>query len=119
MGFPERLIRAMEAKGVTAYRVAKDLKVTEGTIRNWKRGNNWPETKHAVVLADYLNVSASWLMYGESTLKVAEDDAVYQDPVFMRMLERMTRIYKEAVKAGDYKRMAAIQSMLEAMDHED
>ena len=119
MGFPERLIRAMKAKGVTAYRVAKDLKITEGTVRNWKRGNNWPDMKHTAALAEYLDVSASWLMYGESTLKVAEDDAVYQDPVFVRMLERMTRIYKEATKSGDYKRLAALQAVVEAMDHED
>lgn len=88
-------------------------------MRGWKAGRNLPSSTHIIRLAEYLDVSASWLMYGENTLKVAADDAVYQDPVFMRILERMTRIYKEAMKARDYKRLAAIQAVIEAMDHED
>lgn len=119
MNFSTRLKEAMEAKGVSGYKMANDLGVTQTTVYNWKSGQYTPESKHVTALAEYLDVSPSWLMYGESTLKVAEDGAIYQDAVFERMLERMTRIHKKATKAGDYKRLAALQSILEVLDHED
>jgi SOS-response transcriptional repressor LexA len=67
MDFSERLIGTMKSKGVTAYRLAKDLGISEGTVRNWKRGNNRPDAVHVVDLANYLSVSPGWLMYGEGT----------------------------------------------------
>ncbi len=65
MSFKKRLIETLKAKGVTAYRLAKDLGISEGTVRNWKRGINRPGADHAVEVSRYLGVALGWLMYGE------------------------------------------------------
>ncbi len=65
MSFKKRLIETLKTKGVTAYRLAKDLGISEGTVRNWKRGINRPGADHAVEVSRYLGVALGWLMYGE------------------------------------------------------
>lgn len=40
MNISKNLKRLMEKKGVTAYRVAKDLNVSQTSIKNWLDGGN-------------------------------------------------------------------------------
>lgn len=40
MNISKNLKRLMENKGVTAYRVAKDLNVSQTSIKNWLDGGN-------------------------------------------------------------------------------
>lgn len=40
MNISKNLKRLMENKGVTAYRVAKDLNVSQTSIRNWLNGSS-------------------------------------------------------------------------------
>lgn len=40
MNFPETLQKMMETKGVTKYRLAKDLGVSQSSVANWLNGSS-------------------------------------------------------------------------------
>ncbi len=60
----DRFKEIVEARGLSYYQVAKDLNLTEGAVRAWKKGGH-PGRKNLNRLASYLGVSPSYLLYGE------------------------------------------------------
>lgn len=66
MALMERLNDTMRGRKLTNYRLAKDLGLSEGTIRGWRKGTSEPRGKTLLRLAEYLNVSPAWLKYGEA-----------------------------------------------------
>lgn len=63
--FAERLNALMEKRGITNYRVAKDIGVTEGTLRAWRQRRSEPKSKNLDKLAAYLNVHPAQLKFGD------------------------------------------------------
>ena len=62
--FSERLLPLIDAYE-NASEVAREVGVTEGTIRKWKNGASLPKIRDAVFLAKALNVNLLWLATGE------------------------------------------------------
>jgi len=60
MGFPENLARLQEERGISSYRLAKDLGCSPKSVTNWKRGLK-PQLWHLSALADYFGVSVDEL----------------------------------------------------------
>ena len=57
MNIFEKLDKIMKEKGITAYKLEKDLGIKQTTFQNWKRGSKPPaETIREIIL--YLKVSA-------------------------------------------------------------
>lgn len=50
------LERLMAAKGVTAYRVAKDTGIAFSSFSDWKKGRSSPKADKLAILADYFDV---------------------------------------------------------------
>lgn len=59
--FRDRLREAMKAKGISAYALAKALKITPGAVYLWLKGRRVPQFRLATKLADVLGVSVEWL----------------------------------------------------------
>ncbi|MGE6743201.1 helix-turn-helix domain-containing protein [Allorhizobium pseudoryzae] len=59
-----RLSLAREACEMTVEQVAFALSLDPDTLRYWESDRAAPSTDRLVVIADALNVSASWLMTG-------------------------------------------------------
>ena len=58
-------VQLCKSKGITTYKVCKDLGISQGTISNWKnRGNNL-STAILKKIADYFEVSIEYLINGE------------------------------------------------------
>lgn len=55
----------LKAHGVTAYRVSKETGVTTATLTSWKQGKYTPKPEKLQKIADYFNVSLSYLMTGK------------------------------------------------------
>lgn len=56
-----------------------------------------------------------WVLSGEGDIRpqgVRQEDPVFFEAVFCRMMDRLKRIYKE----GDFKKLSALQSTLEVFD---
>lgn len=68
MSFAENLARIQEERGVTNYRIAKEIDVNQTSIVNWKNGTK-PHPRNVKRLADYFNVSVDELLSGDKSEK--------------------------------------------------
>ncbi len=59
--FYDRLRAVMAEKGVTRYRLVKDLPIYDGYFTNWKKGKS-PNILTLIMLADYLDVTIDYLV---------------------------------------------------------
>lgn len=67
--FFARLQCLLDKHNMTYSDLAKELKINKSTISMWKTGNITPKTKIVLKLAEYFNVSPTYLMYGEDISK--------------------------------------------------
>ena len=76
-------VQLCEKKGVSTYKVCKDLGISQGTISNWKnRGNNL-STSILKKIADYFEVSVDVFFndidWNPKTQEITEIDDYYVD----------------------------------------
>jgi len=58
----EKIFKLIEEKGITPYRLAKDIGVSMGHIGDWKRGRSSPTSDRLVKIAQYFEVSTDYLL---------------------------------------------------------
>jgi len=58
----EKIFKLLKEKGVTQYRLAKDLDISDGLVGDWKRGKSSPTSERLVKLAIYFGVSTDYLL---------------------------------------------------------
>jgi transcriptional regulator with XRE-family HTH domain len=63
--FQERMKALLERKGITKYKLAKDLGKPTTTILNWINRNKTPRPKTMQKIAEYFGVTTAWLAYGD------------------------------------------------------
>lgn len=59
--FYDSLRAVMAEKGITRYKLVKDLPIYDGYFTNWKKGKS-PNILTLILLADYLDVSIDYLV---------------------------------------------------------
>lgn len=59
--FYERLRFIMEEKGISRYKLVKDLSIYDSYFTNWKQGKN-PNILTLIMLADYFNITVDYLI---------------------------------------------------------
>lgn len=59
-----RIGRAREASGLSMEEVAIQLGVTQDTWDNWEADREEPRANRLAMMAGFLNVSPSWLLFG-------------------------------------------------------
>ena len=100
MSFGVTLKNILKEKGITAYRIQKELGIAEGTVRGWFRGSV-PRGDHLLAVSQYLGVDPRVLMgVKETDTCLAEGLAPYGDPVkykINKMLDVMDEERKRAV----------------------
>ncbi len=57
-----RLKELREKKGISQYKLASDLGVSQSTVGMWESGKNRPEAATLAALADYFEVSVDYLL---------------------------------------------------------
>ena len=63
--FRNRLKAILKDRGITAYRLSKDLKLPMSTVQSWIDGSTVARDKNLKKVAEYLRVTDSWLRYGD------------------------------------------------------
>ena len=65
MSLDERLNKLRIERGLTKYKLAKDISVPVSDVRSWINSNINPRESHIEKLAKYFKVHPAWLRYGE------------------------------------------------------
>lgn len=84
MQFSETLSRLMRDTGTTAYRLAKEVGVSQSTIKNWLDGR-MPSLAKAVKVAEYFNVTTDFLL-GKAPIDSGDERMAY----LMSLIGRLT-----------------------------
>lgn len=74
----ERILVALKKKGMSPYRLAKELGITPQSVYEWTKEGKPPDRKRMKDLANVLDVSPAWLEFGEGT-KVITGGKAKQD----------------------------------------
>lgn len=56
------LFELLEKRHITAYKLSKDIGISQGNISDWKTGRKTPSMKALIALADYFDVSIDYLV---------------------------------------------------------
>lgn len=65
MNLGERIHKLIKEKGISKYRLAKDLDVPPSTVRSWINYNINPREPNIKKLEKYFGVHPAWLRYGD------------------------------------------------------
>ena len=111
MSLGNRLNKLIKEKGITKYRLAKDLKVPPSTVRSWINYNINPREPNLEKLAKYFEVHPAWLRYKDeefspqlkdeslrTTNKIKQFAKEYPDclPYLEEVIESFITEYKKA-----------------------
>lgn len=58
----ERLKSLMDEERISAYKLAKDLSVSQSVVGYWLKGKTTPNADYIVALCEYFGVSADYLL---------------------------------------------------------
>ena len=58
----EKILKLMEEKNITAYRLSKEIGISQSTLSNWKRRNCLPRVDVLKKLADYFGVTVDYFL---------------------------------------------------------
>lgn len=61
----EKILKLMEEKGLTAYRVAKDTGISQVSFSDWKSGRSKPSLDTLIILSRYFGVTLEELISEE------------------------------------------------------
>lgn len=78
----EKLSLCLTKKGVTPYRMSKDINVNQGTVGKWVSGKVVPDLKSMVVIANYFNVSIDYLVDRENIINLKGEIEMYKQNAF-------------------------------------
>lgn len=62
-------------KKVSSYRIGKESGVSRVSYENYMSGEQIPTIDKAIIIAQYFNVSISWLLTGKGEIRVADNDS--------------------------------------------
>ncbi|UOO37242.1 helix-turn-helix transcriptional regulator [Oscillospiraceae bacterium CM] len=98
----ERLDILLRSRGMTPYKLAKDVGMSQSSLSEWKRGNSIPKHEKLVKIARYFDVPVDWL-----TEEMPADVQVGEE----RLLERLTVLVKEKLAAPEWNDEQAKQNL--------
>lgn len=60
--FAQRFREILNESKISRYKLAKDLGLSQATIKNWYYGDNEPKATQIAMLCQYLEISADYLL---------------------------------------------------------
>ena len=84
MNFFDIIAPTLEQKGITPYKICKDLNISQNTFSGWKAGKQ-PALDKAMTVLRYLEVSADELLelkptkYTDEERKIINQDRTYNE----------------------------------------
>lgn len=118
MSLGERLTQLIKEKGISKYRLAKDLDVPASTVRSWINYNINPREPNLEKLAKYFEVHPAWLRYKDEEYNPNLQDKSFrtthkikqfaeEHPECLPYLEEVVEVfiseYKKASSGAQYR----------------
>jgi transcriptional regulator with XRE-family HTH domain len=100
----ERLEKLLKERGITPYRLAKDLGLSQSSLSEWKRGNSIPKYERLVRIARYFGVPVGYL-----TGREEDDNASGTNTA---LLEQLMMLVKEKLDAPEWSDEQARQNLV-------
>lgn len=95
-------VQLCKKKGVTPYKVCKDLGIWQTTISAWKNRGDGLNAKYLVMIANYFGVSVEYLLGGTDYQKNEEDNV--WEPTDKYYIDEQSRELAEfLLQNPDYK----------------
>lgn len=69
-----RIKQLLENRGISAYRLCKDLEIDDSTYSRSIRTDNTWKSAHLIKIADYFKVGLDWLLKGENFAKEVQKE---------------------------------------------
>ena len=63
--FKDIFVELLQKNKITAYKLSKDIDVSEPTLSKWKNGNKYPSYENILKLSNYFHVSTDYLFERE------------------------------------------------------
>jgi len=71
----EKIDQLIKESGITAYKLSKDIYVSQSAISNWISGKKKPIAPLVKLIADYFNVSFDWLLKDKGEMEDGIDSS--------------------------------------------
>jgi transcriptional regulator with XRE-family HTH domain len=110
----ERLDNLLKKRGITPYRLSKDLGISQSCLSEWKRGNSIPKHERLVKIAAYLGVPESYLT-GREDLDLPDiqpaTEAGKSELANKELLEQLMTLVKEKLAVPEWSDEQAKQNL--------
>lgn len=90
----DRLDILLKERGITPYKLSKDIGMSQSSLSEWKRGNSIPKYEKLVKIANYFNIPVSYLTGKEEEEPVCGSNT--------ELLERLTSLVKEKLATPEW-----------------
>jgi transcriptional regulator with XRE-family HTH domain len=100
----ERLEKLLKERGITPYRLSKDLGISQSSLSEWKRGNSIPKYERLTKIANYFGVPVGYL--------TGRDEDASEDGMDKELLERLMALVKEKLDAPEWSDEQARQNLV-------
>lgn len=75
----KRILSLAESRGISDQELCRAIGAKKDKVNSWKIGRSKPTTDETVVLAKYFNVTADYLLTGETEEKPVDYDELSED----------------------------------------
>jgi transcriptional regulator with XRE-family HTH domain len=107
----ERLDILLKKNGVTPYKLAKDIGISQSSLSEWKRGNSIPKYDKLVKIAGYFNVSVNYLTGQSDDEQPAEADDNKELLDKLMTMDKLMSMVKEKLAAPEWSDEQAKQNL--------
>ena len=98
--FYERLKQLCKSRDTTVTNMLKDLGLSTGSTGNWKKGQ-YPKGDVLAKLADYLNTSIDYIMFGEYRDNMTDDE------------KKLVELYRTSPERAKYKILCDFERLVQ------
>lgn len=98
----DNILKIMQAKEITAYKMEKEAGIKQASFTNWKKGTQ-PTADKLIKIIEYLGVSPNELFGYEATYNLSEND------------KEMLELFQQLPEREQYKYIARLEDAVEKL----
>lgn len=102
----ERILELIKKRGITEYRVAKDLNLASSAFTFWKSNKNTPSAENLVKIAQYFGVTVDYLLGLEE---------MHTDPMYGQLSAQEIALVRAFRQAGGLVRLSTLATLASAL----
>lgn len=114
--FTEKFVEIIQIRGITPYKIAKDLNISQGLMGEYKKGVKLPTAINLVKIANYLDCSIDYLLTGE---KLYKDELSKDEKKLIDEFNKLTEIKKSRLVQFLYSLQDSNNDIYEELEEQE